>query len=263
VIPSPTSFTFEPLFLALPVVAGYFYVRAWRRSPAPIPWWRAGLFFSGLALIASSLNSPLETISAHYLLMMHLLQNVAIADWAPPLLVIGLTPTMRRDLARAGGRAFAKITRPKLALPIWLVGWYAIHLALVYDYALENPWALNVEHGILIAIGLIFWWPVFSDSPHAPATLSRLGYVLAGFVGSVFLGLAFTFSGSAFYDFYEKAPRLWGLSPQQDQNFGGMLMTSEQALVFLAAIAYLLTKLFHEETEREHQLTEEQRRAGY
>lgn len=262
-IPAPTSFSFEPLFLALSVVAGYAYVRAWRRSAAPIPWWRGAVFFSGLFLIAASLNSPLETISAHYLLLMHLLQNVAIADWAPPLLVLGLTPAMRRDLARAGGRAFATVTRLKIALPIWLVGWYAIHLALVYDYALENPWALNVEHGLLIAIGLIFWWPVFSDSPHASSTVTRLAYVLAGFVGSVFLGLAFTFSGSAFYDFYERAPRLWGLTPEQDQNFGGVLMTSEQALVFLAALAWLLTKLFHEESERERELAERQRRAGY
>lgn len=262
-IPAPTDFTFEPLFLALSVVAGYLYLRWLRRSDSIVPWWRPALFFAGLALIAASLNSPLETIAAHYLLLMHLLQNVVIADWAPPLLVIGLAPAARAALARAGGGVLAAVTRPKVALPIWLVGWYVIHLALVYDYALENPWALNVEHAFLIAIGLIFWWPVFSDSPHAPSTVTRLAYVLAGFVGSVFLGLAFTFSGSAFYDFYEKAPRLWNLSPQQDQNFGGILMTSEQALVFLAALAYLLTKLFHEETQRERELAERQRRAGY
>ena len=261
--PAPTSFTFEPLFLALAVVCAYLYVRWLRQRHAPVPWWRPALFFAGLALIAASLNSPLETIAAHYLLMMHLLQNVAIADWAPPLLIIGLAPAMRAALAERGGRMFAAITRPKVALPIWLVGWYVIHLALVYDYALENSWALNAEHAALIAIGLIFWWPVFSDSPHGPSTVTRLAYVLAGFVGSVFLGLAFTFSGSAFYDFYEKAPRLWGLSPQQDQNYGGILMTTEQAIVFLAALAWLLTKLFHEETARERELSERQRREGY
>lgn len=262
-IPAPTAFTFEPIFLALAVLAVFAYIRSLRGSNVHVPWWRPATFLTGVAIIAFSLNSPLETIAAHYLLLMHLLQNVAIADWAPPLLVIGLTPLMRASLARRGGRPLAAITRLKVALPIWLVGWYAIHLAVVYDFALENSWALNIEHAALIAIGLIFWWPVFSDTPHLPSTIARLAYVLAGFVGSVFLGLAFTFSGDAFYDFYESAPRLWGLSPQQDQNFGGILMTSEQALVFLAAIAYLLTKLFREETERERDLAEEQRRAGY
>ncbi|MGI9658261.1 MAG: cytochrome c oxidase assembly protein, partial [Gaiellaceae bacterium] len=190
-IPSPTDFTFEPLFLALAALAGYLYVRAMRQGE-PIARWRPAVFLAGLVLIAASLNSPLETIAAHYLLLMHLLQNVAIADWAPPLLLIGLAPAMRAALATRGGRVFATLTRPKVALPIWLVGWYVIHLALIYDYALEHAWALNVEHAILIAIGLIFWWPVFSDSPHAPSTITRLAYVLAGFVGSVFLGLAFT-----------------------------------------------------------------------
>ena len=261
--PAPTSFTFEPFFLALAVVVGVIYVKHLRASSSRVPWWRPAAFLGGLLLIALSLNSPLETIAAHYLLLMHLLQNVAIADWAPPLLVIGLTPAMRASIARLGGRPFAAITRPKFALPIWLVGWYVIHLAIIYDFALENSWALNVEHAILIAIGLVFWWPVFSDEPHAPATLTRLAYVLAGFVGSVFLGLAFTFSGDAFYDFYASAPRLWGLSAQQDQNFGGVLMTSEQALVFLGALAYLLAKLFREETAKERELAEQQRRAGY
>ena len=57
----------------------------------------------GLALVAGALNSPLETIAAQYLLLAHLLQNVMISDWAPPLLIIGLTPAMRVALARRGG----------------------------------------------------------------------------------------------------------------------------------------------------------------
>ena len=250
-IPDPYSFTFEPLFLALVVVAAALYVRAGRRAEEPPARARQAAFFSGLLLIAVSLNSPLETLAAHYSLLMHLLQNVIIADWAPPLLIIGLTPAMRSSIARIGGRPLATITQLKIALPVWLVGWYVIHFAIVYDYALENPWALNVEHGILILIGLVFWWPVFSEVPNEHTTLGRTAYVLAGFVGSTFLGLALTFSGSAFYDFYLAAPRIWGLTPIQDQNFGGILMTSEQALVFLAALAYLLIVLFREEEERE------------
>ena len=40
----------------------------------------AALFFGGLVLIAASLNSPLETISAHYLLLMHLLQYLPVFE---------------------------------------------------------------------------------------------------------------------------------------------------------------------------------------
>lgn len=248
-LPDPYSFTLEPLFLALALVAGVLYARAVLEEHTP--WWRVALFVSGLLLVAGALNSPLETLAAHYLLLVHLLQNVMIADWAPPLLVLGLTPAMRAALARRGGRPFAWITRLRVALPVWLVGWYVIHLAAFYDTALENQWLLNLEHLVLVALGLLFWWPVLAGEPHEVSTPVRIAYLGAGFVGSAFLGLALTFGGSAFYDFYERAPRLWGLSPVEDQNLAGVLMTGEQAVVFLVAIIYFLLRLLKEEEEKE------------
>jgi cytochrome c oxidase assembly factor CtaG len=242
--PPAYSFSFEPLFLALAAVAAVLYWAAVRRDP---PGRRAFLFALGLLLIVGALNSPLETIAVHYLLLIHLLQNVMIADWAPPLILLGLTPAMRGAIARRGGPVFAWITRPKIALSVWLVAWYGIHLAFFYDFALRNPWALNIEHALLIAVGLLFWWPVLAGEPHDVSVPVKIGYLGAAFVGSVFLGLGLTFSETPFYDFYAEAPRLWGLSPSQDQNFGGILMNVEQAAVFLAAILYYVVRLMPEE----------------
>ena len=240
--PAPGSFSFEPLFLALAVLAAVAHARAERSSRL-----RVVLFALGLVLVAGALNSPLETLAAHYLLLFHLLQNVMIADWAPPLLILGLTPAMRAAVARRGGRALAVVTRPGVALPVWLAGWYAIHLAAFYDFALDNPWALNVEHALLVALGVAFWWPLLSDEPHRVGAGLKIGYLGAAFVGSAFLGLALTFATTPLYDFYVGAPRLWGLSAARDQNFGGVLMTVEQSVVFLAAIAYFALRLIPEE----------------
>lgn len=251
--PDPYSWTFEPIFLALAGLAAVAYRRAARRERPPA--WRIACVAAGLLLVAGSLNSPLETLAAHYLLVIHLLQNVMIADWAPPLVLLGLTPAMRAEVARRGGRWLARLTRPKAALPLWLVGWYGIHLAGFYDFALENTWALNVEHALLIALGTIFWWPVISREPHRLSTPLVLAYLGIGFVGSAFLGLALTFSPTAFYDFYEEAPRLWGMSPLKDQNLGGVLMSGEQAIVFLIAITVFLVRLLREEEERERALS--------
>ena len=258
--PSPWSFSFEPLYLVLAVVAGVLYVRAWRHAPGPT--WRALCFGAGLLLVVGALNSPLGTIATEYLVLFHLLQNVMISDWAPPLLLIGLTPAMRAGIAAGGGRAFATLTRPEVALPIWLVGWYVVHLGAVYDAAVRSTVLLAAEHGFLIAIGLLFWWPVLCDVPRAVSTLVRLAYVFAAFVLSAFLGLALTFS-PPIYDYYESLPeRLWGISAEQDQNLGGILMSTEQALVFFAAIVWLLVRLFREEDEAERRLAAEQRAAG-
>jgi putative membrane protein len=72
-------------------------------------------------------------------------------------------------------------------------------------------------------------------------------------VFSAFLGLGLTFAGSVFYDFYEGVPRLWGLSAVEDQNLGGVLMTAEQAILFLAAISYFLVRLLNEEEGRQRE----------
>jgi cytochrome c oxidase assembly factor CtaG len=239
---SATSFSFEPLFLAVAVAAAALYRRAARVESPPA--WRVVAFASGLFLIAASLNSPLETIASKYLLLMHLLQNALIADVAPLLVVLGLTPRMRGEIASRGVRRL----RSRWILPIWLAAWYCTHIAVFYDWALRTGWGLNVEHGILIAVGLLFWWPIVSGRLAPPA---GLGYLAVAFVGSSFLGLAYIFSSSPFYAFYEHAPRLWGLSPIRDQNLGGILMNGEQTLVFLIAIGWFVLRLLDEEHARE------------
>jgi len=107
---SASSFTFEPLFIVLGIVALVAYGRAWRRERAGVG--HAVAFAAGIVLIVAALNSPLETIAIDYLVLFHLLQNVIIADWAPPLLILGLTPAMRGAIARRGGRPFAFATKP-------------------------------------------------------------------------------------------------------------------------------------------------------
>ena len=160
------------------------------------------------------------------------------------------------------GAPFAWLTRPQIALPVWLVGWYVIHLGPVYDTALGSSTLLNLEHLFLIAIGLLFWWPVLVDVPNDVPTLGRLAYVFIAFVSSAFLGLALTFA-PPIYDHYSfLTERLWGISAAQDQNLGGILMSTEQALVFGAAIVWLLLRLFREEEEAEQRLIEEQRASG-
>ena len=234
---SATSFTFEWFFLGAAIVAAGAYV--WfARADRPEPW-RIALFAVGLLLIAGALNSPLETIAVKRLLLIHLLQNALIADIAPLLLLLGLTPTMRASLPRV---------RARYALPTWLIAWYGTHATNFYDWALRDSWPLNVEHAILICAGLLIWWPLVSGRLSPPAALAYLG---AAFVGSSFLGLAFIFSTRPIYSYYEHTPRLWGLSPTRDQNLGGILMNGEQTLVFLLAIGWFVLRLLDEEQARE------------
>lgn len=236
---SATSFSFEPAFIGLAIAAAAWYAWLARRNDPP-PRWRIAVFATGLFLIAVSLNSPLETIASKRLLLVHLLQNGLIADIAPLLILLGLTPAMLAWLDAHGARRL----RARYTLSAWLVVWYGTHLAGFYDFALRNGWALNIEHALLILGGLLFWWPLVSGRLSPPAALAYLG---AGFVLSSFLGLALIFSSRPFYSYYVHAPRLWGLSPIRDQNLGGIMMNGEQTLVFLLAIGWYVWRLLDDE----------------
>jgi putative membrane protein len=235
---SATSFTFEWAFVVATVLAAVVYIWAARRDrPTPL---RAVSYFGGLLLIAASLNSPLETIAAKRLLLIHLLQNALIADVATLLVLLGLTPRMLEWLNAHG----ASRIRARYALPIWLLAWYGTHIAGFYDWALRTGWALQLEHAILIIGGLVFWWPLVSGRLSNAAAIAYLG---AAFVAASFLGLALTFASRPLYSYYETTPRLWGLSPVHDQNLGGILMNAEQTIIFLVAIGIYVWRLLDEE----------------
>jgi putative membrane protein len=238
---TPTDFTLEPVFLGLAVAAVALYVwQAWSDRPTA---WRIASFAAGVFLVAAPLNSPMETIAAERLLIFHLLQNALIADIAPLLILLGLTPRMIASLERHGGHYL----RARYVLPFWIVAWYGTHVAVFYDWALRTGWGLNIEHAILVLAGLLFWWPIVSGRLAPPAALAYLGIA---FVAASFLGLAYIFSSSAFYSFYEEAPRMWGLSAVRDQNLGGILMNAEQTIVFLVAIGWFVWRLLDEEHVR-------------
>ena len=246
----PYRFSFEPLFLVVAAVAAVLYIRQARRAPErERPGAARGAAVAlGLALVAVPVDSPLETISAHYLLLAHLLQNALIADWGPPLLIIGLTPAMRRAVADAGGRPLRWLTRPAVALLVWLVVWYGVHVPAPYDWALRDGWPLTLEHALLVAAGLVFWWPVLGE-PRRLEALGTLGYLGIAFIAAPWLSLGYIFASHPFYSFYAAAPRLWGLSPIGDQNLAGILMNAEQTSIFFIALAWMLLVVLAEEED--------------
>jgi putative membrane protein len=252
-------FSFEPVFLVLAAAAAVLYVRAARREHPGAG--RIAVFALGVALTAVPVNSPLETLSAHYLLLVHLLQNALIADWGPPLLILGLTPAMRRGVAAAGGRPLELLTRPVVALPIWLVVWYGVHLAPFYDWALRDSWPLTLEHLLLVVAGLVFWWAILGE-PKRLSSLGVLAYLGIAFITAPWLSLAYIFASHPFYSFYAEAPRLWEMSPIRDQNLAGVLMNAEQTSVFFIALAWMLLRVLAEEDEAQRRIDSAYLEAG-
>jgi cytochrome c oxidase assembly factor CtaG len=225
------------------------YAFAVRRYPAAT--WRIVCFGAGIALLLAVAVTPIHTLGMHYLLTMHLLQNVVLAEWAPLLVVLGTPPALATATAR---RTWVRaLTHPAVALPLWLANYMVWHLPWLYDAALENPnTLLHLEHLMYFATGLAMWWCVFQDEPHRLGTGARAGYVFAAFVFGSPVGLVLALVPDAIYDFYVEAHhRVWGLDPLEDQQLAGILMAFEQAAVFFVVVAYWFFRFLSEEERRE------------
>ena len=212
---------------------------------------RAASFLLGCALLVVALVTPLDTLAREYLVWGHLLQNVVLAEWAPLLLVLGVPPALAARVT--GPRIVRFLTRPYVALPLW-VGTYALwHVPALYDAALRHPSSLlALEHTTYVVSGALFWWCVWQDVPHRLSSMARAGYVLAAFVLSAPLGLVLALVPRPLYDFYAAAPeRVWGLSRLEDQQLGGMTMAGEQSIVFFAVFAYWFARFLAEQEQVE------------
>ncbi|MDP9306930.1 MAG: cytochrome c oxidase assembly protein, partial [Actinomycetota bacterium] len=153
----PYSWSLHAEAVVLVPLLALAYAYVLRRFPAP--GWRIACFLGGLGLILAVFVTPLENLALHYLLTAHLLQNVALAEWSPALIVLGIPPA-----AAAAARKYAAVralTHPLVALPLWLATYYAWHLPAAYDTALRHPSTLlHLEHLCYFVTGVLVWWPV-------------------------------------------------------------------------------------------------------
>jgi putative membrane protein len=244
----PYAWSWNPEALLVPVLTAAYFL-ALRRNPAAR--WRIACFVVATVLLLAVSVTPIHTLGMHYLLTVHLLQNVVLAEWAPLLLVLAIPPALASRLTSRG--LVRALTHPAVALPLWLVNYMVWHLPWIYDAALENPHTLlHLEHALYLVTGLAMWWCVFQDEPYRLSSGARAGYVFAAFVLGSPIGLVMALVPNAIYDFYVDAHhRVWGLDPLEDQQLAGMLMAVEQAIVFFAVFAYWLFRFLAEEERRE------------
>jgi cytochrome c oxidase assembly factor CtaG len=189
--------------------------------------------------------SPLATLSLYYFLWAHLLQNVALAEWAPALAVLGVSPALAAVLTRP--RIVQALVHPLVALPVWLAVYGVWHVPALYDAGLRHRLLLDLEHASYLAAGCLLWWPVFQDVPRRIRSGGKAAYLFGAFVLASPLGLVLALFPSPIYDFYENAGRLWGIGPLADQQLGGVLMAVSEGILFFALFAVYFVRFMAEE----------------
>jgi len=252
------SWPFDPTVYA--GLIALFLGHAWLAARADDAQPKHTLYF-GLGLISlwDALETPIDTISDHYLDSVHMLQHVLLGFVAPPVMLLGLSPKMAGVLSRV---PFVRaITEPIPAQVVAAGVMIAWHLPPLYDATLRSESLHVVEHLMFIGAGLVLYWPVLeATSAQARWQMSpgvKLLYMLAATLPQDGVALVLLFSRVPFYDFYVQAPRLVpSLTPLIDQTLAGAtLMILGKAATAIAAMAVFFRWFGGEHLEDRARLT--------
>lgn len=222
----------------------------WRASHAPAD--QAGrspttaqraMFVAGLATIFLSLNGWLHDVSDFYLFSAHMVQHLVLTLVAPPLLIMGTPGWMLRPALRwpGVGPVARFITNAPAAYVIFNVVLIVWHLPPMYEFALEHHSVHIAQHLCFMVSATLMWWPILSPMPELP----RLSYplqMLYLFLMTIPMSLTAVcigYSDHLLYPFYAAAPRLWGITPMQDQLIGALIMWIPGGLFFFAVISVI------------------------
>src|SRR5713226_5322425 len=216
-------------------------------------------FVLGVLTLWVALETPIDTISDHYLDSVHMLQHVLLGFVAPPLMLLGLSPKMAGLSARVPlVRAVTEPVPAQVVAAAVMIGW---HLPALYDATLHSESLHVVEHLMFIGAGLVLYWPILQvTSAYARWKMSpaiKLLYMLVATLPQDGVALVLLFSRVPFYDFYVQAPRLVpSLTPLIDQTLAGAtLMILGKAAMAIAAMAVFFRWFGGEHLEDRARLT--------
>ena len=203
--------------------------------------WHVVRFFTGIAIAAIVLASPLHTVGEAYLLTAHMVQHLVVTLVVPPFLVTGIPAWMVRPVLRSA--LVAPLARVILSpVPAFItfnatfIGW---HVPAFYELALANEMVHAIEHGSMLLLAAITWWPVFGTMWEYPR-LPYGGQVMYLFLQSLpptVLGALMSLTSKVLYPTYELAPRISWLTPLQDQTVAGLVMWMPGALGYFVVLS--------------------------
>jgi cytochrome c oxidase assembly factor CtaG len=235
------------------VLTAFVYARGWfcvrKASPNSISLWQLGAFMSGLFSLWFALGSPLAALD-HHLLSIHMVEHILLMTVAPPLMLLG-APVLaflhafpqgfvdgarglfwRRPSMQRLGRALTHPVLCWLVAMLALVGW---HVPAVFALALRSHSWHEVEYACFFVTGLLFWWPVVQPWPSVPRWPRWCVpvYLFLATLPCDALSAFLAFCDRVVYASYRTAPRLFNMSPLQDQQCAGALMWTCATFIYL------------------------------
>ena len=205
---------------------------------------------AGLGVFVLTLISPLNTLAAGYLFSAHMMQHILLLLIVPALLWMSLPRWVS-----LGPRSWL------LANPFvgWVAGVGAMwlwHARPLCNAAVSSKFVGALQIFSLVVLGGIFWRQILA--PREDERMSAPGavlYLFSACVACSVLGILITFAPVRVCPIYAQPPAdhlgllnliqtNWGLTPEKDQQVGGLLMWVPMCFVYLSAIIAQLARWF-------------------
>ncbi|MBI4641615.1 MAG: cytochrome c oxidase assembly protein [Candidatus Tectomicrobia bacterium] len=203
--------------------------------------WQLILYLTGLVVVCLALLSPIDHFATE-LFTMHMVQHLLLTMIAAPLLLLanplpiflwGLPQRIRHRIGRLLSRdAVVRqgvwvLTSMPVAWLVFVVNLWAWHHPAAYQAALQNNLIHDLQHLTFFGTALLFWWPIINPAPKLHGRIYpgfQIVYLIAATGQNTLLGALIALPERVLYPFYAAVPRLWGLSPLDDQAFAGGIM---------------------------------------
>jgi len=209
------------------------------------------LFSSGVVMLYIAAGTPIHDISEQYLLSVHMLQHSLFTLAVAPLLLAGIPAWIWQALLRQRGMlpVGRVLTHPIVAFALFNATLLITHMPFAVDYALYHHWFHFLVHAVLVATAMLMWWPALSVVPELPRLSAplRMAYLFVQSLLPSVMAAFITFADSAVYPFYERSPRMWGLSAVADQQIAGGIMKLFGSLILWGFIAVVFFQWYNRE----------------
>ncbi len=224
--------------------------RRFRLGP-PVSRGRVAIYLSGVALLFVALEGPLHELSDTYLFSAHMVQHMLLTLWAPPLLLLGTPGWLLRPIVchRYVFPVVRAVTRPLPAALLFNVVFALYHWPIYYNAVAADHNLHVATHLLFIGLAVITWWPLVSplaELPPLPYPL-RMVYCFGQTISGFLIGSFITNAKTVLYPSYSLAPRVWGISPLDDQAIGALIMWIFGGLYFLLVFSAIYFVWAHKE----------------
>jgi putative membrane protein len=246
-----TAWSFDPIVLLGLIFSAWAYARGSRWAKG-IRRWEAASYWTGWVALLIALVSPLHGLG-EVLFSAHMAQHEVLMVVAAPLLILGrpgipylwsLPPRIRSAVAQAVTHsAYTRILRQlSKSVNAWALHFATLwiwHLPLLFDLSVRSDFVHALQHFSFLGSALLFWWSLFGK----PRSNLHYGvgtfYVFTTMVHTGVLGALLTFTTTSWYAVYEGTTAAWGLTPLEDQQLGGLIMTVPPLIIYLTVFLSL------------------------